>query len=52
MDHLRSCIVGLARHQRRREEAMPEVRELRCKTHGDKCDGNIRHAHVFVWVKR
>lgn len=31
---------------------MPEVRELYCKVHGEGCDGNPRHAHIFVWVKR
>jgi hypothetical protein len=31
---------------------MPEIRELKCVSHGDKCTGNVKHAHVFRWVKR
>jgi hypothetical protein len=30
---------------------MPDVQALKCKTHGKECNGNPKHAHVFVWVK-
>ncbi|QAX94746.1 hypothetical protein HOV12_gp46 [Streptomyces phage Lilbooboo] len=31
---------------------MPEIRELKCVAHGEKCNGNPKHAHIFRWVKR
>jgi hypothetical protein len=30
---------------------MTDLTELRCKAHGKTCDGNPKHAHIFVWVK-
>ena len=31
---------------------MPEIRELKCVAHGEKCNGTPKHAHIFRWVKR
>jgi hypothetical protein len=30
---------------------MTEARVLKCAAHGEKCNGNPKHAHIFRWVR-